>query len=57
MQYLLVIIATPVAVWLLDRIFYRGELAEVVVETMNSSRAAREKSAKARRAAGLDQTG
>jgi hypothetical protein len=48
MQYLLVIIVTPVAVWALDRFLYRGEFTGAVLEVVNSNRGARRKPRKAR---------
>jgi hypothetical protein len=49
MEYLLVIIAAPLAAWVLDRILYRGELAEAFLETINSSKAARRRADRPRR--------
>jgi hypothetical protein len=39
MEILLVIIATPMAVWFLDWLLYRGELTQAVCETVAGARA------------------
>lgn len=57
MEYLLAIIAAPIAVWALDRAFYRGELAEAVLEAINSTKAPRQKADKARRSSSTNRMG
>jgi hypothetical protein len=49
MELLLVILFTPLAAWSLDRVFYRGELAEAAVEAFRVTKAAIRKSRRARR--------
>ncbi len=46
MEYLLVIVAAPVAIWLIDRFFFRGELAEAFLETVHLAKQVPQKSRK-----------
>ena len=46
MEYLLVLVAAPVAIWLLDRLFYRGEFTEAFLEAVHLNKPAPTKARK-----------
>jgi hypothetical protein len=57
MEFFLVILAAPVAIWIIDRLFYRGEFAQAAVESFYDIRDARRKARKSRRPASTGETG
>jgi hypothetical protein len=38
MEFLLVLIAAPVTIWILDRLLYRGEFSEAFLEAVRVTR-------------------